>query len=167
MFHNKSVLCLILAAVCAGGVRAATPIPGGANQIRAISGKVGETVFNGALRIKIAELREATAADNPARLAPGPDQKVLVMTVLLRNGLHEPFLDLLNYTLADKDDVTVQVPSSEITNANLHIEQGAAARQVAMFPVDKSFIPTKVLVQCATCASTSPFRSVRFTVPAQ
>ncbi len=167
MFRHNGLLCVALVTLCIGGVRAATPIPGGANQVRAVSGKVGDTVFNGALRIKIAELREATADDNPSRLAPSPDQKVLVMTILLRNGLHTPFIDLVNYTLADKDDVSVQVPSSEITNANLNIQQGAAARQVAMFLVDKSFVPVKVLVQCATCSTTSPFRSVRFTVPAQ
>ncbi len=167
MFFRNVIVCVAAAAVCAAGVRAATPVPGGANQVHALSGKVGDTVFNGALRVTIEELREATAADNPDRLHPTPDQKIMVMKILLRNGMHTPFIDLVGYTLADKDDVTVAVPSSELTNANLHIQQGAAERQVAMFPVDKSYVATKVLVQCATCAANSPFKSVRFDVPSQ
>ncbi len=89
----------------------------------------------------------------------------MVMSVLLRNGSHSDFIDLIEYTLADRDDVTLNIPSSEISSANLHIQQGGAARQKAMFLVDKDYTPTKLLVQCATCGTKSAFRSLRLSVP--
>ncbi len=79
---------------------APTPIPGGANQVSAISGKVGQTIFNGVLRIKIVELRDATPGDRPEKILPNANQKVMVMSVLLRNGAHAGFIDLIEYTLA-------------------------------------------------------------------
>jgi hypothetical protein len=155
----------------AGG--APTPVPGGANGVSAVSGKLGDTVFNGVLRIKIVALREATDADHAdlaarsSDLAATPDKKVLVMQSLLRNGAHDEFIDLLQYTLADKDDVSVEIPSNALKNANIHILQGAAGRQSGAVLVDKDFVPVKLIVQCLTCGAHSGFRSVRFTIPAQ
>lgn len=143
-----------------------TPVPGGANEVDAMSAKIGDTVFTGVLRVKIEELRDATAADNPGRLFPSASQKVMVMKALLHNGTHQNFIDLLSYTLADNDGVTVPIPAYDTTNANLNILQGGAARQTAMFLVDKDFVPVKLIVQCATCGSAMHFRAVRFTIPA-
>ncbi len=145
-------------------VASPTPVPGGANQVKALSGHLGDTIFNGVLRIKITELREATAADSPDKMFPQPNQKVMIMSVLLRNGSHSEFIDLVRYTLADADNVTLTIPDSNIANANLHIQQGASARQSATFLVDKTFAPTKLLVQCATCGAKSGFKSIRFTI---
>jgi hypothetical protein len=89
------------------------------------------------------------------------------MQSLLRNGVHEEFIDLLQYTLADKDDVSVEIPSNALKNANIHILQGAAGRQTGAVLVDKDFVPVKLIVQCLTCGSHSAFRPVRFTIPAQ
>ena len=47
-----------------------TPVPGGANQVSALSGTIGQTIFNGVLRIKVVELRDATPADHPKK-TPG------------------------------------------------------------------------------------------------
>lgn len=142
-----------------------TPVPGGANEVNALSAKIGETVFTGVLRVKIEELRDATAADNPGRLFPSASQRVMVMKALLHNGMHENFTDLLSYTLADKDGVTVPIPAYDTTNANLNILQGGAARQTAMFLVDKDFVPVKLIVQCASCSSNVHFKAVRFVIP--
>lgn len=162
--------CILFAmvAIAAGAVSVhagPTPVPGGANQVNALSGKIGDTVFNGDLRIKIVDLRVATAADNPAQMLPTAGQKVMVMSVLLRNGMHSDFIDLLTYTLADKDDVTFEIPSNYLRPGNLHIEQGGAARQTAMFVVDQNFVPVKLIVQCATCSKNEGFKAVRFTIP--
>ncbi|MEO9264313.1 MAG: hypothetical protein ABI282_09475 [Candidatus Baltobacteraceae bacterium] len=165
MLYRNAVLALTLLAVPVGAAAAPTPVPGGANQVSAMSGKVGETIFNGVLRIKIANIRDATAADNPGQMNAQPNQKVMVMSVLLRNGSHETFTDLVEYTLADKDDVSYSIPNSTVTHANLHIAQGAAARQEAMFVVDRDFVPVKVLAACVTCGTKSPFRTVRFSIP--
>lgn len=168
MFLRIAVLSIAFAFVATFSAAAAltpTPVPGGANQVNALSGTIGQTIFNGVLRIDVQELRDATDADNPSQAGPLPNQKVMVMKVLLRNGAHDAFIDLLSYTLADKDDVSVDVPEHLIEHANLHILQGSAGRQSAMFPVDKDFVPVKLIVTCATCAKGSPFKAVRFTIP--
>lgn len=165
MIARNLILALVFMAVAATTATAApTPVPGGANQVNALSGKVGDTIFNGVLRIQVSELRDATPDDHPEKMLPNPGQKIMVMSVLLRNGAHSDFIDLLTYTLADKDEVTVDIGSSYIKNANLHILQGGSARQTAMFPVDQSFVPTKLIVQCATCGTRSAFKAVRFAV---
>jgi hypothetical protein len=142
-------------------------VPGGANGLVALSGKTGQTVFNGVLRIQLVELRDATAADGMnSSLAPsaGPDQKVMYMSTLLRNGTHDEFIELLHYTVADKDAVAVEIPSPYIKHINPHILQGASLRQSALFVVDKDFVPTKLIIDCATCGAHSGFRPVRFSL---
>ena len=89
----------------------------------------------------------------------------MVMQSLLRNGSRDEFDSLMHYTLADKDDVSVEFASSAIQNANIHILQGAAGRQSAAVLVDADFVPTKLIVECATCGAHSGFRPVRFVVP--
>lgn len=142
-----------------------TPVPGGANEVKALSAKIGDVVFTGVLRVKIEELRDATPADNPGRLFPSASQRVMVMKSLLHNGLHGTFLGLMSYTLADADGVTVPIPAYDTTSADLNILQGGAARQTAMFLVDKDFVPVKLIVQCATCGSDMHFAAIRFSVP--
>jgi hypothetical protein len=83
---------------------------------------------------------------------------------LLHNGKTDTFTDLLTYTLADADAVSVQVPSSAIQHANPSILQGAALRQSATFLVDKDFKPVKLIVGCASCSPRQGFRPVRFTI---
>jgi hypothetical protein len=154
-----------IALTCADA--APTPVPGGANALVALAGKTGETVFNGVLRIKIIELRDATAADGTDGPSPSAGQKVMYMQALLHNGKHDTFTDLLTYTLADKDAVSVAIPSYLIKHANPSILQGAALKQSALFLVDKDFVPSKLIVDCASCSTTEHFRPVRFTVANQ
>jgi hypothetical protein len=142
-----------------------SPPPGGANQVSALSGKVGQTVFNGVLRVQITALRDATAADHPEKLLPSAGQKVMVMSVLLKNGAHSDFTDLVSYTLADADEVSFAIPSYQVTPSNVNIQQGAAARQTALFTVDQSYKPVKLLVQCPSCSRSEGFRPIRFTIP--
>jgi lipopolysaccharide biosynthesis regulator YciM len=164
----KTIIALALGLVALTGLTAGakpTPVPGGANQVSALSAKVGQTVFNGMLRIQVTALREATAADHPEKLMAPAGQKVMIMTVLLKNGAHRDFVDLISYTLADADEVTFAIPPYMITPSNLNIQQGAAARQTAMFSVDPNFKPTKLLVQCPSCGHSEGFRPIRFTIP--
>ncbi|MBC5799575.1 MAG: hypothetical protein GIX03_08765 [Candidatus Eremiobacteraeota bacterium] len=146
---------------------APTPVPGGANAISALSGKIGQTVFNGNLRIKIIELREATEADSHGIAyppTPTADQKVMFMRVLLSNGTHDVWFGIVHYTLADKDAISVEIPTNSVEKPSLRILQGAAARQRALFVVDKDFVPTKLIVDCAGCAANAGFRPIRFTI---
>ena len=157
----------LFVALVAPAAAVSTPVPGGANAVSALSGKLGDTVFNGVLRIKVAALREATDADNPSQEAPSADQKVMVMQTVLHNGKQDRFTDLVTYTLADNDAVSFEIPSYKIKNINPSILQGAAVRQSAVFVVDKDFKPVKLIIQCASCNKAQGFRPVRFTLPAE
>lgn len=145
---------------------APTPVPGGANGVSAVSGTLGSTVFNGMLRVKITSLRAANTSETPDT-NPTADQKVMFFESLLSNGTHDEFTDLVTYTLADKDGVSVAIPTNALKHANLHILQGASERQAEAFSIDKNFVPTKLIVQCSTCGAHSGFRAIRFTIPGQ
>jgi hypothetical protein len=155
----------LIALAPGSGNAAPTPVPGGANAVSALSGKLGDTVFNGVLRIKVVALREATDFDNPSQETPSADQKVMVMQTVLHNGKQDRFTDLVTYTLADSDAVSFEIPSYKIKNINPSILQGAAVRQSAVFVVDKDFKPVKLIIQCSSCSKNQGFRPVRFTLP--
>jgi hypothetical protein len=170
MINRISILGVLLGMTLIASSSASAapaPVPGGANAISAVSGKIGQTVFNGNLRIKIVELREATPADSEGmQYPPTPTaaQKVMFMKVLLSNGTHDVWTGLVNYTLADKDAISVEVPTNAVVTPTVRILQGASARQSALFMVDKDFAPTKLVVGCSTCASNSGFKPIRFAV---
>lgn len=144
---------------------APTPPPGGANQITAIPGRVGDRVFNGVLRVTVQTVRDATADDHPEKDLPNPDQKIIVMRVLLNNGWHGTFDGLMLYTLADADSVTQQISQPYVHPANVSIEQGASAVQIIHVPVAKDFRPVKLLVECGGCSDSMHFRPLRITIP--
>ena len=166
MFARTIALTIATVAAAATLASAApTPVPGGANQVKAVSGTIGQTVFNGVLRVKILELRDATPADHPETIGASASKKVMVINVLVRNGSHDSFTGGLGYTLADKDDVSFEIPENGITHADLNVLQAAAEKQSSMFAVDKDFVPVKLIVTCLTCPNNSPFKSIRFKIP--
>jgi hypothetical protein len=146
--------------LCVPCAASPTPLPGGANQVKAVSGTVGDAMWNGIVRFKVRELREARAEDHPEALLPRPDQKVM-----LRNGTTKQFTELLTYTLADKDGVAFEIPSQYLKPVPLIVAQGAAAHIGAVFIADKSFVPVKLLIQCATCGTPNRFGAFRVTIP--
>jgi hypothetical protein len=163
---RRVLLSALVALVPAAAAASSTPVPGGANEVKALSGKLGDTIFNGVLRIKADSLAYTTSPEDVAEVNTSGGKKVMKLTVLLRNGSKDDFTDLMSYTLADKDDVTLSIGSFNLHPGNLHILQGAAARQTAIFTVDPSFVPVKLIVQCASCSARSGFRAVRFSIPA-
>ncbi len=52
-----------------------TPPPGGANQISAMSGRVGQRIFNGVLRVTVQTVHDATADDHPEKELPTPTKR--------------------------------------------------------------------------------------------
>jgi hypothetical protein len=165
MYLRRTTIALALTLLAGMSAAAApTPVPGGANQISALSATLGQTVFNGNLRITISDFRDASEADTVA-IGPSADQKVMSFTALLRNGTHDEFFRGVEYTLADKDGITVPLGFNTMTPPNPHILQGGAARQRVVFAVSKDFVPVKLIVECAACANNSGFRAIRFTIP--
>ena len=164
---RRSLVCAALALTPVATIAAtSTPVPGGANQVKALSGKLGDTIFNGVVRITFSSLNVTTAKEDVDYVNTSGGKKVMKLTMLLRNGSTDDFTELMSYTLADKDDVAVAIGGSSLHPGNLHILQGAAARQIAIFTVDPNFVPVKLIVECATCPAKSAFRAVRFTIPA-
>ena len=164
----RIVVLALLFAVLVPAASPAAPIPGGANQVNAISGKLGDTLWNGVLRFKVVEVRDATPADHPESVVPLPNQKVLVVTALLRNGTSSDWGELVSYTLADQNDVVFEIPGHLFTPVALHIAPAAAVRQTALVPIDKTFVPVKLIFSCGSCAKGS-FKAFRVTLtpPAQ
>ncbi len=163
VFPFIAVLALSLTA---GSSASPTPTPGGANQVNGTSGKLGDTIFNGVVRVKVVELRDAAAGDHPETILPSDSQRVMLLNVIVRNGLHRNFAELLSYTLADKDDVSFVIPDHWLTPNPLNIQQAASARQTGMFPVAKDFQPVKLIVQCPTCSASTKFKAIRIQLPA-
>lgn len=164
IFIPPAIVAVLIASTLSSSADPTAP-PGGANQISAIPGRVGQRVFNGVLRVTVQTIHDATADDHPERDLPSADQKIIVMRVLLNNGSHAAFDSLMVYTLADADSVTQQIPQPYVHPANLSIEQGASAIQTIHVPVAKDFKPVKILVECGVCSESMHFRPLRITIP--
>lgn len=166
MFSLRVLALAVSLAFVATAAAAAVPppTPGGANEVSAISGKLGDTLWNGVLRFKLVEVRDATPADHPESVGPLPNQKVMVVTAIIRNGTPATWGELVSYTLADKDDISFEIPGHFFTPVALTIQQGAAVKQTALFPVDKTYVPVKLIFQCTSCAK-GKFKAFRVTIP--
>ncbi|MBV9439397.1 MAG: MoaD/ThiS family protein [Candidatus Eremiobacteraeota bacterium] len=158
--------CAVAVFVAAAPSPRPSTVPGGANQVDAVSGSVGDTLFNGVVRLQVQELRDAVAADHPEAALPGANQRVMVLTALVRNGTHAEFTEVLTYTLADADDVAFEIPSYKIAPNPVHMLQASAAKQHAVFLVDAAYHPTKLVVTCTTCSKSAHFRAFRLAIPA-
>jgi hypothetical protein len=166
--HSLSlgVACILVIAATALSAAAPTPTatPGGSNQVGGVSGALGQELWNGVVRFKLVELRDATPVDHPESVVPLANQKVMVVTAIIKNGTSGQWGELVSYTLADKDGVTFVIPGNFFRPVALNIQQAAAARQRALFPVDKNFVPVKLIFACTSC-SASKFKAFRVSIP--
>jgi len=165
VFAAALLTAAAVAGVSVAGWAAPTPIPGRADQVKAVSGAVGEPMWNGVVRVKVRELRDARPEDHPETLLPGPNQKVMVLDAMLRNWTAKQFAELLTYTLADKDGVAFEISNRYLTPSPLVVAQGAAIRIRATFLADKNFVPVKLLIRCASCATSTRFGAFRVQLP--
>jgi len=167
----RAIASSLCVALSIGVVAQAAPkpaaTPGGSNQLSAISGKIGDTLWNGQIRFKLVEVRPASPGDHPESVVPTANQNVWVVTAIIRNGTASTWSNLVTYTLADKDDVTYDIPGHFFNPVSLNIAQAGATRQTALVPLDKSFVPVKLIFTCGTCGKNfKPFR-VTLHPPAQ
>jgi hypothetical protein len=144
-----AALTYILATtLCAGAALAATstPAPGGANQVNAVEGAVGATLFNGEVRIKGGAVRDATS-DEIAGILPAADKKVIVYTATMSNGTKSAFTGMLGYALVDADGVSISAEDRYVTpNPPPNVPPGAAWHQKVAFLVPKDFTPKKLVI---------------------
>ena len=94
----RFALVLALATTCAANAAAPTPVPGGANQMRALQGCKNQWLFNGIWRFRVTQVGTLTAADKP----PGYN-----VTLEMRNGAKETLAPV--FTGADAAKINLQL----------------------------------------------------------
>jgi hypothetical protein len=143
---------LLLAAAIAFGVlsmsapvrvtAAPTPVPGGANQLKGVSGGLSSTLFNGKMRIRKMQLRAATAAE----ASPGTGQTAVTFVYLVSNGTSAARSGNFSASMVDSDGVAVNGHSTNVYSAYYSLQPGVPARGTIAFVLDSGFAPVKILL---------------------
>lgn len=124
-----------------------TPIPGGSNQASGVEGTIGSDLFNGQVRLRPTQLRDATAADG---YPPDPTQRWLVFTAAASNGTHRA-LDMQQFiaSIVDADGSTIQAQPDKLkpTGGVFGVPAGGAWTEQVFFQVPASFKPAKIVLQ--------------------
>jgi len=102
---------------------AATPIPGGANQLKGISGGLAATLFNGKVRIRKMALRAAT----PAEYTPDSGKTGLMFSFLVSNGTNKERSGQFSGAIVDADAVSIDGGPLHVYDAYYSLQPGAAA----------------------------------------
>jgi hypothetical protein len=124
----------------AGGT--STPMPGGANQLKGLSGTMASTLFNGHIRIKKMSFRAATTEE----VTPQSGQTGIVFSCIVSNGTNDRRTGYLNASLADADGIVLNSYGGDPEESLYTLEPGAAARQSFRFTLKDGFKPVKVFL---------------------
>lgn len=140
------ILALALFAVFAlvAQAMAATPVPGGANQIAGVNGKMNQTLFNGMIRWKMTAIREPVPADNLGD--PHSGMRWLVFVAKCSNGLHGTYIGLPQVTLLDAQDNSYHSEDHNTSPAPVNVIQGQAWNERLAVEVPADFAPTKAVI---------------------
>jgi hypothetical protein len=123
--------------------QAATPIPGGANQLKGISGGLAATLFNGKVRIRKMTLRAAT----PAEYTPDSGKTGLMFSFLVSNGTSKERSGQFSASIVDADAVTIDGGPLHVYDAYYSLQPGAAGHATLRFIVPSGFKAVKILLQ--------------------
>jgi hypothetical protein len=121
---------------------APTPIPGGANQLKGVSGGLTSTLFNGKMRIRKMQLRPATAAE----ASPAAGQTAVTFVYLVSNGTSAARSGNFTASMVDSDGVAVNGHSTNVYSAYYSLQPGVPARGMIAFTLDSGFTPVKILL---------------------
>ena len=152
-----ALIALTVVAFGTSGNGIASPAP----QATIVTAPFGRTVPLGDLKIKVEDLRAATAADNPHHLPMSADENLLVMHVVLSNSVLPSYSGVVTYRLEDKDGYGPRT-WERLSN----IQQRTTVNLTGLFTVDKGYVATSILVECSSCKA-NHYTAVQFTVPAQ
>jgi hypothetical protein len=136
-----AVLTLTLSTLAAA-TAAPTPMPGGANQLKGVTGTLSSTIFNGKLRFKKFVLRTST----PAEATPDPGGMALTLTYIVSDGIPKNIYGNVSATIADVDGVTIPGHSVGVYGAYYSMPPGAAVRGTIYFTMPAGFTPVKILL---------------------
>jgi hypothetical protein len=121
---------------------APTPIPGGANQLKGVTGGLSSTLFNGKMRIRQMQLRPATATE----ASPAAGQTAVAFVYLVSNGTSAARSGNFTASMVDSDGVAVNGHSTNVYSAYYSLQPGVPARGTIAFVLDGGFTPVKILL---------------------
>lgn len=152
---STMLLALLLGSEAGSALAAPKPtlVAGGANATAGVSGTLGQTLFNGTLRLRAMSLKDAVPSDNVHPNAAG--ERALVFHAIVSNGTHHENHGYFDATLADADGITV---TGRPLDDGWGLEQGAAARTSTGFSVPATFVPTKLVLRAAAAPHQRAFR---------
>jgi hypothetical protein len=128
-----ALLVLALTALIPTGITAApTPMPGGANQIKGVTGTMQSTIFNGKLRFRKFVLRNST----PDEGTPDPGTQMLTLTYIVSDGMPKQAYGNVSGSMADADGILADGRSVGVYGAYYTMPPGGAG-----------FVPVKILLQ--------------------
>jgi hypothetical protein len=139
-----SAVLAIALSIAGSGVALAvpTPIPGGANQIKGVTGTLASTIFNGKLRFRKFVLRKSTAAEGTA----DPGGMALTLTYLVSDGMERAAYGNVGASIVDADGVVVAGHSVGVYGAYYTMQPGASVRGSLYFLMPAGFVPVKILM---------------------
>ena len=142
-----ALAALTILVFTATGVRPAgaapTPVPGGANQMNAISGTIHQTLFNGKLRLRAMSLREAVPADKESG---DPGDNVVIFTYIFSDGIAKHIYGNTSMQAADADGVVKNCSSVGVYGAYYSLQAGESARLKIYCDFPPDFTPVKLLL---------------------
>jgi hypothetical protein len=155
-------MCAALLLIASPAWAKPTPVPGGANQARAVEGTLKDTLFNGQARLRQMKLGkpDGSASESYADTA---DQTWIVFRALASNGTPKP-LDMQQFSasIVDADGVAVAAQPDKVRPIGSvnGIPPGGAWREVVLFNVPKGFKPAKIVL----VPTGSSYKAFRITV---
>ncbi len=145
-------------------------MPGGANQVNGLQGKLGDVVFDGTWRFQVTGVTEADryqeryTAISPLEQKPGDNQKLILVDIVVKNGANEKKYLLMrdipeNLTaLAGADGSSVKVATYDMrTGSGQHFGgggdwdstpdmlPGSQAKLTAIFRAPQDFKPKDLI----------------------
>lgn len=147
---------LMVAMLCAlpatGLVSAATPLKGGTNQVKAISGLPNVWLFNGKWRMKLTALA-LPVSQNFGVYSPGEGHEIVVVRALLRNAMHQNAKTVIGAFVTDADGISYgsQIvfdsnPQVAVNEGDAVLLPGATTRVQLPIDVPVGFVPVSVLL---------------------
>lgn len=121
---------------------AATPIPGGANQLKGVSGGLAATLFNGKVRVRKMALQNAT----PDEYRPDSGKMGLMFSFLVSNGTSKARSGQFAASIVDGDGVSIDGGPLHVYDAYYSLQPGAAAHAALRFIEPAGFKPVKILL---------------------
>jgi hypothetical protein len=145
--YAPAVLLLCLG-MGSSALAAPTPIPGGANQAKAVEGSLKATLFNGQVRMRKMALTKLDGSPEES-FTETPAIKWLVFRAVMSNGTAK-VLDWQQFsaTLVDADGIAVAAQPDKVRPIGMvsNMPPGGAWKETILFNLPTAFKPVKIVL---------------------